>query len=170
MLLASLSPSTSHGKGEAASLQGWEVTHHGALGFLLHQTLPDRCCNCFVHLQHANKPCSPWPAALSARGCRGLQHGSDTNPAQNQLLPGVLLTLAAQGDSEGQGVPVDRLNMSWECITAVTKANGTRGCIHRDTPSRNTDAIVPLSSVLFQITPVILYPLLIPMTHKKRCG
>lgn len=87
---------------------------------------------------------------------------------RNQLLPGVLLTLAAQGDSEGWGVPVDRLNVSWECTTAVTKANQTRGCIHRDTPRRNTNVIVPLSSVLFQITPVILYPLLVPITHKKR--
>lgn len=152
VLLASPSPATSHGKGEAASLQGWEATHHGALGFLLHQNLPD-CCNCFVHLQCANQPCCPRPVAscpLRERMPRPAAWQcpcSDTDPAHKPAAPRGSPDFGCTGTLEGQG---DRLNTRWECTTAVTKANRAGGCIHRHTPSRNTNVVVPLSSVLFR--------------------
>lgn len=95
---------------------------------------------------------------------------SDTNPAQEPAAPWGAPDFGCTGGLRGLGGPSGQAEceLGVQCtvtVTAVTKANQTRGGIHRDTLSRNTDVIVPLSSVLFQITPDHL---LVPIAHKKK--
>jgi len=42
----------------------------------------------------------------------------------------------------------NQLNVSQQCTTAATKANGILGCIHRGTTSRDRDMIIPFHSAL----------------------
>lgn len=102
------------------------------------------------------------PAKLSSTPpCR------TTNPADKRSAPQGSPDFGCTEGLKDHRVLMDKLNMSRQRAAAATKANRMLGCIHRDTTSRDRDAIIPLSAC--QVTSSMLCPVLVP-TIQKRCG